>query len=49
MTHKRYSAQQIIPMLRQAEIGLAAGKTTGEVARQLGISDADLLPVAEVL
>ena len=39
MARKRYSAEQIIPMLRQAEIELAAGKPTGEVVRQLGISE----------
>ena len=39
MAGKRYPAEQIIPMLRQAEIELAAGRTTGEVVRQLGISE----------
>jgi len=39
MARKRYSAEQIIHMLRQAEIKLAAGKVTGEVARELGISE----------
>lgn len=40
MARKRYSAEQIIHMLRQAEIKLATGKvTTGEVVRDLGISE----------
>ena len=39
IARKRYSAEQMIPMLRQAEVELAAGKTTGEVVRQLGISE----------
>ncbi len=39
MAIKRYSSEQIIGMLRQAEIELAAGRTTGEVCRSLGISE----------
>ncbi len=39
MARKRYSAEQIISMLRQVEIALASGKNTGEVVRQLGISE----------
>ena len=39
MPNKRYTPEQIIGMLRQAEIELAAGKTTGEVCRSLGISE----------
>jgi transposase-like protein len=39
MARKRYSAEQIIHMLRQAEIKLVAGKITGKVARDLGISE----------
>ena len=38
MAGKRYSAEQIIPMFRQADIVLAAGRSTGEAVRQLGIS-----------
>ncbi len=33
MPIKRYTPEQIIGMLRQAEIELAGGKTTGEVCR----------------
>ncbi len=39
MARKRYSAEQIIHMPRQAEIKLATGKVTGEVVRDLGISE----------
>jgi len=39
MARKRYSAEQIIGMLREAEIQLASGKTTGEVSRMLGIAE----------
>jgi len=39
MARKRYSAEQIILMLRPVEIKLVAGKITGEVARDLGISE----------
>jgi transposase-like protein len=39
MPRKRYQPEQIIGMLRQAEIELAQGRTTGEVCRSLGISE----------
>ncbi len=39
MAIKRYSSEQIIGMLRQAEIELAAGRTTGKVCRSLGVSE----------
>lgn len=39
MARKRYSTEQIIHMLRQAEIKLATGQVTGEVVRELGISE----------
>ena len=39
MARKRYSAEQIIGHLRQAEILISGGKTIGEAARQLGISE----------
>ena len=39
MARKRYSAEQIIDHLRQAEILISEGKTIGEAARQLSISE----------
>tara|TARA_B100000315_G_scaffold244298_1_gene268668 strand:- start:440 stop:718 length:279 start_codon:yes stop_codon:yes gene_type:complete len=39
MARKRYSAEQIIGHLRQAEIRISEGKTVGEVSRELGISE----------
>ena len=39
MARKRYSAEQIIGHLRQAEILISEGKTIGETARQLSISE----------
>ena len=39
MARKRYSAAQIIGHLRQAEILISEGKTIGETARQLRISE----------
>ena len=39
MARKRYSAEQIIGYLRQAEILISEGKTIGEAARQLSISE----------
>ena len=39
MVRKRYSVEQIIGHLRQAEILISEGKTIGEAARQLSISE----------
>ena len=39
MARKRYTAEQIIHKLREAEVKLAAGKTVPLVARKLGISE----------
>jgi putative transposase len=38
MSRKRYTPKQIIGMLREAEVLLSQGRTTGEVCRQLGVS-----------
>jgi len=39
MSRKRYSAEQIIGKLREAEILLAKGQTVGQVSRVLGITE----------
>ncbi len=39
MSRKRYTPEQIIGMLREAEVLLSQGRTTGEVCRGLGISE----------
>lgn len=39
MSRKRYTAEQIIGMLREAEVLLTQGKTAGEVCRHLGVSE----------
>jgi putative transposase len=39
MARKRYSAEQIIGHLRQAETRRSEGKTVLEVVRELGISE----------
>jgi transposase-like protein len=39
MSRKRYTAEQIIQKLRQAEVESAKGRSVGEVAKQLGITD----------
>jgi len=39
MSRKCYNPEQIIGMLRQAEVELAQGKRIGEVCRSLGISE----------
>jgi transposase-like protein len=38
MPGKRFTAEKIITMLREAEVLLSTGKTTGEVCRELNIS-----------
>ena len=37
MGRKRYSPEQIIRMLREAEVAMAQGQTVGQVCRSLGI------------
>ena len=39
MPRKRYSSEQIIIHLREAEVELAKGQTTAEVCRKLGITE----------
>ena len=38
MARKRYTAEQIINYLREAEIFISQGKSVKEVARQIGIT-----------
>ncbi len=39
MSRKLYSAEQIIAMLREAEVSLSQGQTVGQVCRTLGVSE----------
>jgi putative transposase len=39
MSRKRYTPEQIIAKLREAEVGLAQGQTTVQVCRTLGIAE----------
>ena len=39
MSRKRYTPEQIIRMLREAEVLLSQGRKTGEVCRRLGIPE----------
>jgi transposase-like protein len=39
MPRKRFSVEQIIGHLREAEVLLARGQTIGEICRQIGISE----------
>ncbi len=39
MPRKRFTAEQIIGLLRQAEVELAKGRTVGEVSRSIGVSE----------
>jgi transposase-like protein len=39
MARKRYTAEQIITKLREAEVELSKGRTTPQVCKKLGISD----------
>ncbi len=40
MPRKRRTAEQIIALLRQAEVELAQGQTVGEICRRLAVSEA---------
>ena len=37
---KRHTAEQVIGLLRQAEVELAQGRSVGEICRGLGVSEA---------
>jgi putative transposase len=39
MKGKKYTAEQIVTKLREAEVLLSKGQTLGEVCRQMGITD----------
>jgi transposase-like protein len=39
MARKRYSAEDVVSKLREAEVLLSQNKTVAEVVRQLGISE----------
>ena len=39
MSRKRYTPEQVIGMLREAEVALAQGQTAAQVCRNLGIAE----------
>ena len=39
MARKRFTTEQIITKLREAEVGLAQGKTVVQVCKQMGITE----------
>ena len=39
MSRKRYTPEQIIGMLREAEVSLSQGQTVGQVCRTLSVSE----------
>ena len=39
MSRRRFSVEQIINHLREAEVLLSQGKTVGEVCRRIGVSE----------
>jgi transposase-like protein len=39
MSRKRYTSEQIIGILREAEVKLSGGKTVGQICRETGISE----------
>lgn len=39
MSRKRYKPEQIINLLREAEVDLSQGRRVGEICRSLGISE----------
>ena len=47
MGRKRFTAEQIIIKLREAEVELAKGQPPAEVCRKLGGDEQTLLPLAE--
>ncbi len=47
MSRKRYPPEQLIIMLRQAEVESSRREKVPQVCRSLGISETDLPPLAE--
>ena len=39
MGRERHTAEQIMAKLREAEVELAKGRTTGEVCRRIGVTE----------
>ena len=39
MASKRFTPEQIISKLREAEVGLAQGQTVGQVSKQIGVTE----------
>ena len=39
MSRKRFSVEQIINHLREAEVLLSQGRTVGEICRRIGVSE----------
>tara|TARA_B100000405_G_scaffold31668_2_gene21994 strand:- start:651 stop:830 length:180 start_codon:yes stop_codon:yes gene_type:complete len=39
MARKRFSVEQIINHMREADVFLGQGRTVGEICRQIGISE----------
>ena len=39
MARKRFTAEQIIMMLREAAVGLAQGQPVGQVSKQIGVTE----------
>ena len=39
MTQKRYTPEQIISKLREAEVGLAQGQTVGQVSKRIAVTE----------
>ena len=42
MSRKRFTAEQIIGLLREAEVRLSQGRTVGQACREMGITEQTL-------
>ena len=47
MARKRHTAEQVVNLLRQVEVGIANGKTTGLGMQGSADHGADILPLAQ--
>jgi len=47
MNRKRFTAEQIIGLLREAEVRFSQCRTVGQACREMGITEQDLLSVAK--
>ncbi len=47
MSRKRFSAEEIVNTLRQADVLFSQGQTVAQVCKQIVVTGSDVLPMAQ--